>query len=261
MVRNPLFSLIFVNYRSAYQLALALRTLRVFEGEKESYEVIVVNNDVYESGVLQRLSRTFEFLLVENETNMGFGAAANRGALRARGSLLGFLNPDLIWCQPILGALEKLFQAESHEQLIGAALLDGSGRTDKQSRGARPWLGQLLWQNFIPLFPSPLASSLDWVSGGALFLQRQTFEQLRGFDQHFFLYFEDVDLCLRAQARGVQIVSLASLPLIHCGGKSFPSRFVQKQHFYRSQKQYYQKHRPAWEAQIVRLLHLIFHPQ
>lgn len=258
MDANPRISLIFVNYQSAWSLSMALRSLFLKEADTASFEVIVVNNDKGEERALERLARHMPFRLIQSGTNIGFSQGMNSGAAVASGSLIGLVNPDTRWQQAILPEIEAFFSERATPTILGLDLVDEKGEKEPWSGGTAPTLYQLL-RNNLPLTGffrgSSSTTPLDWVSGGGMFLPRELFLSLGGFDNEFFLYFEDVDLCLRAKSRGVAIVRDARFPLMHMGGKSFSSPSQQKAAFYTSQLRYFEKHRPRAEYMIVRLLH------
>ncbi|MDP2837934.1 MAG: glycosyltransferase [Candidatus Moranbacteria bacterium] len=261
MATNPHISLVFVNYHSIWQLSLALRQLFHLESNHDFFEVIVVNNDHREARALARLARKFPIRLLEQERNLGFGRAANIGAASARGSILGFLNPDTVWQKESLRRIESTFQEHSNGQILGLWLMNAQGEREPFSAGVAPTLWQLVRSNFFPfLVRQDLLQDApcDWVSGGGLFIEKRIFQELQGFDERFFLYFEDVDLCLRAKEQGVLIVSEPRFTLLHHGGKSFVSRELQKSLFYSSQIRYFEKHRPFFEVFCVRLFHFFF---
>ncbi|MEK9151202.1 MAG: glycosyltransferase [Patescibacteria group bacterium] len=262
MNASPHISLIFVNYRSAQYLAAALRSLFSFERETDFFEVIVVNNDASESPVLQELRRASPFILIENDRNSGFGSGGNLGARQARGRILGFINPDVLWAGVLLSDIIRLFDEERKIGILGMALLDADQHPEAWSAGLEPSLVTLFRNN---IFPSGQAvwrkdglSFPDWVSGGALFIRSALFSEIGGFDERFFLYYEDVDLCTEARKRGFSVARHSSLPLVHLGGRSNLSPGLQKKHFYDSQKKYFDKRRPAWEGKALRFLRFFF---
>ena len=259
MATDPKISLIFVNYQSFWYLSLALQSLFSVEGHIQLFEVVVVNNDRKESQALRCLSETLHFRLVEVAENKGFGAGANAGAVCARGDILGFINPDILWQKPILNQVVRSFQ--DWQGILGIRLLNSEGEGEPFSFGHFPTLRRLLGDNLTAL-PSlsglPSENQPDWVSGAALFVPRTVFERMTGFDEGFFLYFEDVDFCLRARASGYRASRDESLALVHAGGKSFSSHSSQKQHYYHSQERYYQKHRPHTEFFLIAFLRRCF---
>lgn len=100
----------------------------------------------------------------------------------------------------------------------------------------------------------------DWVSGAALFIRRELFQKLGGFDENFFMYYEDIDLCRRAKKIGSEVIHFPVVEIRHFGGKSFlkNSDGLQKKYFYNSQDYYFKKHFGRKTAFITRLLRKIF---
>jgi len=259
MISSPNISLIFVNYHSAWQLSLALKSLFLLE-ESKSFEVIVVNNDPRERFVLEYLQKNLSFLLIQNIENKGFASAANHGARFASGQILGFINPDTLWCQPTLAKIQNLFFTEKKLGVFGMTLLDSEREHEKWSGGKFPSLAMLLLNNLSPFSSRRTAEEkefFEWVSGGGFFISRSIFEELEGFDENFFLYFEDADLCLRVRKAEYAVMREPYMPLIHTGGKSSSSLTVQKKYFYESQKKFFRKNRPHHEFMVLQILHFL----
>lgn len=261
---RPLVSCVIVNFKSAQLLPACLESLsRAFPQEK-SLEVIVANNDESEKEELESLQ--FEkksFLLMHVPNNPGFGAANNQATRKARGKYLFFLNPDA----RLVG--ENLSQAidflESHpSHILGCKLVDNKGRIQSWGNGSEVTLWDILRNNIgFPrskqVWGNIHATPVDWVSGAAFLLSHDFFTTLNGFDEEFFLYFEDVDLCQRARARGGKVLYFPHVSVEHSSGQSASSKRTQKQHFYASQDRYFKKHRPSWEGVAVTLLRRLTH--
>jgi N-acetylglucosaminyl-diphospho-decaprenol L-rhamnosyltransferase len=260
MMPSPAISLVFVNYHSVWSLSLALKSLFSLEKEKGLFEVIVVNNDPREYQALLALSRILPFQLLHNEINVGFGQAANQGAAVAQGRILGFINPDVLWQESVLSQVREFFEERNLLTILGFTLVTETQEEERFSSGRAPQLSSLLYQNLFPqrfLRDDLFGESVDWVSGCGLFLPQKTFFLLKGFNEDFFLYFEDVDLCLRAKQHHITVVRDARFRLLHRGGKSFSSRKKQKTNFYSSQITYFRKHRPKKEYLFVRFFHFL----
>ncbi|OGI15114.1 MAG: hypothetical protein A2878_00890 [Candidatus Moranbacteria bacterium RIFCSPHIGHO2_01_FULL_54_31] len=260
---DPRISLIFVNYQSAKFLNKALDSLFSLEQAGVSFEVIIVNNDASESVALQALRQAYPILLIESPGNKGFGQGNNLGAKQARGSLLGFINPDVVWIEACLREIERIFAAEPAIGILGMALLDEEHKPEAWSAGKAPNLITLFQNNVFParyaLCDGNGLSFPDWVSGAALFIRAPLFSAIGGFDERFFLYFEDVDLCTAARKRGLSVARHSAFPLIHLRGQSQRSVRDQKKHFYDSQRAYFSKHRPVWENKVLRCLRFFSH--
>lgn len=260
---DPIISLVFVNYRSARYLQAALESLFSFEKDLSIFEIVIVNNDPSESVVLQALRREHPFLLIENAENTGFGQGSNLGASQARGKIIGFINPDILWAAPCLHGIAGFFDTNATVGVLGMMLLDEKKKPEEWSFGKEPSLRELFLNNLFPERRKPRLSQslspLDWVSGGALFVRKELFEEIGGFDKRFFLYFEDADLCKEVRNRGFLVVRRTEFFLVHLGGKSQASDGLQKKHFFFSQKEYFRKHRPRWESWILECLQAVLH--
>jgi len=240
----------------------ALKSLFSFEKKRDLFEVIVVNNDAREKKALQNLQKKFLFLLKTNSTNNGFGSANNRGVKEAKGDIIGFINPDTLWKKECLSDIEKIFSQRKDNGVLGMMLINEEGQEEIWGCGYAPTLLRLFWNNIFPSIQKKWEkrdmSFPDWVSGCGLFIRKDLFLSLNGFDEQFFLYFEDVDLCQRVREKGFLVARMQEIPLIHLGGQSAPSKKSQKNQFYLSQKKYYKKHRPMWENKILSILHFLF---
>ncbi|MDD2766866.1 MAG: glycosyltransferase family 2 protein [Candidatus Moranbacteria bacterium] len=262
MNTRPLISLIFVNYQSVYYLKSALESIFSFEKESNLFEIIVVNNDKKEELSLKKLQKRFPFILKENECNNGFGAGNNRGAQEAQGDILGFINPDVLWIKKSLHEIRTLFIEQENIGVLGMMLVDEKNQEEPWGCGYEPTLHRLFWNNITPKHQNRWQKSglsfPDWVSGCGLFIRKDLFFYRKGFDEQFFLYFEDVDLCKKVREGGFLVARQTNLPLLHFGGKSTHSKEKQKNQFYISQKKYYKKHRPLWENIVLFCLHSLF---
>jgi len=94
--------------------------------------------------------------------------------------------------------------------------------------------------------------NVPWVSGGALSIRKKIFHELGGFDERFFLYFEDVDLCKRCENLNNEVVLNTNLHVFHEGGKSTDSA-TRARAYALSQDRYFAKHRPFWERCLLSL--------
>ncbi len=248
MGKKPRVSLIFVNYQSVIYLKKALESLFLLETKKDFFEVIVVNNDISEKEEILSLSKTFPIHLVFLDNNSGFGTASNAGSLVSQGDILGFINPDTLWVQESLPSLAHFLQKHTSIGVLGMMMYTAYNKEDILSFGSEPTFFSLLKEN---IFGYKRKKTVDFVSGGALFITKRVFEEIGRFDENFFLYFEDVDLCQRVKQKGLSVVRNKDFPIIHLGGKSQNDKKKQKKEFYTSQRKYFQKHRPIWEQKAL----------
>jgi GT2 family glycosyltransferase len=260
---SPTFSFIIVNYRSAANLLDWFASLYRITLLPSEYEVIIVNNDLRERAALDALVSHHHFTLIHAENNLGFGRACNMAAQNASGDVLGFLNPDTRFTDGNIRLVRNCFREDPSLGALGLRLIDDRFRQQAWSAGCdrdfldtmRNHLGtprsQALWKSREPIH-------VDWVSGAALFVPAATFREARGFDEDFFLYFEDIDFCHRLRANGKKILYFPALSVKHLGGRSASSKASRKEHYYRSQDLFFAKHRPKWEGFAIKLLRSLF---
>lgn len=187
--------------------------------------------------------------------NRGFGAANNAGARASRGDLILFLNSDTVTRGEFLPRLEAYFGANTLCGAAGLQLLNPDG-TVQRSAGKFP----TVWSEWRMMrghdfYTNPEEVGRDWVSGAALAVRRSVFDEVGGFDERYFMYFEDVDLCARIHRADHDVHYIAGVRVEHIGGGSQPegvSPLVQKE-YRRSQLLYYSEHASAVNNGLLRV--------
>lgn len=260
---KPAISFIFVNFQSAHLLGQSLSTVReALLREDLSAEYLVVNNDPSERDPVDALRNTVTDLrIIHQNTNDGFGRANNAGAQAATGEVLFFVNPDTELVRANFRGLMEAFRFRPNA-VYGMALHQVSGERERWSAGTYPSLARIILAHLAPSFvpavwQARIVEKVDWVSGAALAIRREFFRSLNGFDEDFFLYFEDVDLARRAALRGAWVGVYPFIEFRHAGGKSHSSLRQKKQAYYAGQRQYFRKWRPAYETVLLSAGHLI----
>ena len=186
-----------------------------------SEEVIVVDNASHD-GSTEILERQFPGLTVlKNTSNLGFGAAANQGVRAARAERVLLINPD---AHLLEGSLQRLNRALDHEPdaaLVAPALLLDDGQLQESPRlfynlksllarrtpFGRTTAGRTALEEHAPSAPHEGGvCDVDWVTGAAMLLRRTAMPANGPFDERYFLYFEDVDLCRRLKAAGHRVL-------------------------------------------------------
>lgn len=252
-----MISVIVVNHNGEEHLRRCLESLR---GPGSEVEILVVDN-ASSDGSLGMVREIFpEVRVLEQNRNLGFGAANNLAAIEARGESLLLLNADA-WLEA--GALQRLherLQREDRLALVAPTLLYPDGRRQFVWSPERGVAGEAL-QQLRNLFEnrswahgafmrtaSRLVGRL-WFTAACVLVRSDAFEAVGGFDETFFMYFEDVDLCVRLEKAGWGLAQEPNAVVRHAGG------FARHSHVddvYRpSQLRYYALHRPRWEAELV----------
>ncbi len=262
-LEKPLISIIIVNYNGiAYTRDAVLSVFR----HSQNSEVIVVDNCSTDDSV-EALRNEFSSLTVLSlNENRGFGYGCNRGAEAAKGKYLFFLNNDTLLSEDTPAVLASFLEKNPTVAACGPKLLNGDG-TFQLSFGLDPsivneWIVRR-WQYPRKRARGAIMSSLerryayakvDWVTAAALMMRKAVFQQLNGFDESFFMYFEDVDLCKRIRDMNFSVMYVNMSSLTHLRGQSAKdgSSAINLE-YRRSQIYYYRKHRSAIALLLLRL--------
>ncbi len=160
----------------------------------------------------------FSLQIMRNSQPLGFGANHNRAFSQAQGGIFCVLNPDIRITQNPFPDLLKAC-ADPHTGLAAPAIYSPSGQLEDSARKfPTPWriAHRVLTRRRTRDYAAPTTVlHPDWVAGMFLLLRTTVYRQLGGFDERYFLYYEDVDLCARARLAGLEIVQLALPGVIH----------------------------------------------
>jgi GT2 family glycosyltransferase len=243
------------------------RCLASIETHEPDVEVIVVDHDA-DPVQGRELSAAHTRLTYEPRSeNRGFAAGINRAAGRATAPLLLILNPDVELRAPIVGPLAACLSAHPSAAIVGGLVREADGRVQASARrfpdlttafgGRTSWLTRVLPGN--PLTRRNLGSTntqvgcaeVDWVSGAFMMVRRDVFETLGGFDERFFMYWEDSDLCLRALKAGWKTMYEPRVEVVHFTGRASRHAPVRSLiAFHQSVFHHYWKH-GSWVARLA----------
>ena len=261
---TPRVSVVVVSYETRDDLAACLSSLAAAGGP--DLETIVVDN-CSTDGSADLVARDFPAVrLVRNAQNEGFGAACNRGASVATAPYLLFLNSDAQVTAGAVEALARVLDTQPEVAIVGPRTLNEDG-TAQVSFGPAltplaEWRQRRLVRGVARRDPEALqiaherslrASEPDWVSGSCLMIRRRAFDAASGFDEGFFLYEEDVDLCVRVRAQGGRVRFEPAAHVVHRLGASMarmPDRA--RAEYDRSHLRYYRKHNGVIATALLR---------
>lgn len=255
----PALSIVLVNFNDAAHLPECLSAVEANAGRFDP-DVIVVDNastDGSASLVAERFPRV---RLIPNEKNEGFSRANNRAVRKSRGEFLLFLNTDVV-LRP--GAIELLMEemaAHPDTGVAGPALLTPAGAFQASFGGRTGFFVELAKKAILnrlrtrTLRTNRRRREVRWVSGAFLLVRRKAFLDAGGFDEGFFLYFEDIDLCERILDKGWKVIFLPEAVSLHHGGVSTSARPVRSRMEYRkSQLRFYRKHSSRLSRGLLKL--------
>lgn len=233
-------SIIVVTYRNAAHIGACVAAARRAAPAVPT-ELIIVDNASGDDTAAAAKDAAPDAQVVEHDRNGGFAAGCHVGAARAHGRRLLFLNPDAVPAPGSVDALLDCAQRHPDAGIVGGRCLRPDGSADPRSWWGRPSLWSTLCfalllssafpgsRRFDPESPVPWSGAPDEerrvpiVTGAFMLVDRAVWDRLTGFDQAFFMYGEDADLCLRAAAAGYRPMVTARAAFEHPGGASSTS--------------------------------------
>jgi GT2 family glycosyltransferase len=224
--------IVVVNYKSAsHTVKCAHAASRVAQQDGLSVQIYIVNNGDDDQDVKGRLSDIPEAQVIDPATNIGFGAACNAAAARGQAPYILFLNPDASVESGALKALTGFLAlpGNGHYGIVGPEMRNAHGDV-VPSCSRLPRLADLVLRTaglhhlfrkrgypYLSLADHAQSRPVGQVMGAALMIRRSVFDALNGFDERYFLYYEDVDLSLRAKRNGADSYYLKDARATHEG--------------------------------------------
>ena len=207
MPAKPTVSVVVVNYRRAQDTVTCLRGLRD-ELAHPVHEIICVDN-ASGDGSAERIAAQAPppaVRLVRAERNLGFAGGCNLGVAHATGAIIGLLNSDARPHPDWVDAAVEVFAEHPDVAAVASKVLDWDGERIDYAGAAVSWFGM----GFKPGYGEP-AGAFDtpadvlFATGAAMFVRADRFRELGGFDERFFMFYEDVDLGWRLNLRGYRV--------------------------------------------------------
>jgi GT2 family glycosyltransferase len=257
---TPEISAILVNYNTGGELARALQSIQA-DCARIAWEVLVVDNA--SSDASTGVAESFPYTtLIRNATNVGFGRAVNQAVAVSKAPLLLLINPDCRLATGSIATLRSVLDSEAACAVVGPKIFDTNGAVQGSARGDPDMLTGLFGRTgaLRVLMPSlsvarrnvvvdPAVHSgaasvvVDWLSGACMLVRREAFVAAGGFDERFFLYWEDADLCRRLRGRGFHIRYVPGATAVHrVGASSQTARRSSIRAFHASAYLYYATH-------------------
>ncbi|MFA6194664.1 MAG: glycosyltransferase family 2 protein [Patescibacteria group bacterium] len=251
-----MISFIIVNFNTAEITKDCISSLLSNTSDKDREIIIIDNASVDDSPAILNAAFGGAIKLISNQNNLGFATANNIGARAAKGDILFFLNSDTIVGSDIIGPIIKALDNQKLG-IVAPVLLLADGQKQPFAYGRFPRLASVIFNKVLAFDCSRIAGQLklvDWVSGAALAIRKSVFEKIGGWDERFFLYFEDVDFCWRAKQRGFEIAVLESISIVHLGGRSLVKSRERKKQYYLAQEYFFRKNYGAVSANILKIM-------
>jgi GT2 family glycosyltransferase len=259
-------AVVIVSYNTCSHLRNCLRTVL----SEEAAEVVVIDNGSTD-GTIEMVRTEFPGVtLYVDERNRGYGAAANYAIASCSASYILLLNSDTLLDPGAVREVRQYLEQHPDVGIVGPRLLslDRSLQPScypfpgplymllEESRiGKAIRYIPLLSEHYLYTWSHSHARAVAWVQGSAIAIRRTAFEAVNGFDESFFMYFEETDLCYRLKQAGWQIHFYPAATILHVGGGS--TRHYRTQmlvQLFKSTGHFYQKHYPTWRLLQLRLL-------
>ncbi|HEX2064395.1 MAG TPA: glycosyltransferase family 2 protein, partial [Acidimicrobiales bacterium] len=254
-----------VNYNARDHLLACVRSLRA-QGVGE----IVVADNASSDGSAEALAASdANVVLVPTGANLGYGTAANRGVAACHGELFLVCNPDVTFGPGAVEVLVAALGADAGLALVGPRIEEPDGSLYPSAR-TFPGVADALGHAFLGLvapgnrftrryrmldWDHSRPGDVDWVSGSCFLVRRSAWEALGGFEEAFFMYAEDVDLCWRARRAGLRVGYEPAACVVHVKGVSTdqaPYRMIVAHH--RSLLRFYQRSTTGWRRGLLPLV-------
>ncbi|MBK1876626.1 glycosyltransferase family 2 protein [Pelagicoccus mobilis] len=230
---SPKASIVIVNWNSKDYIAACLRSLEKHE-TIEDLQIIVVDGASYD-GIEQLLGSEFPYVqFIQSPENIGFGRCNNLGVEQATSDYLLLLNPDTEFIAPTIDKMITWHRKLPQAGILCPRLLLTDGNLQYSSVQAAPTpLNQALGSEFLqkhfpksklwgtyPAYFRDPPTSVEAVSGAFMFMHTETFKSVGGFNPAYFMYAEDMDLCLQIRRAGLLNYHIPDTEVTHHGGGS-----------------------------------------
>lgn len=235
-------SIIIVNYKANKLVENLTKTIP----KKKTYEIIVVDNSI---------------------VNRGFAAACNLGEKKAKGKYLLFLNPDTKVGTNAIELMLKKIKSDTRIGLLGPQLIDGEGRaylsTTKQPTFTSSWLIYSFLNTLLPnnkysidywykQFSLAKTRQVESISGAVMLIPKKLFNEIGGFDDRYFLYWEDYDLCRKIISAGKQILYFPQAKFTHFLSQTTPLNSSRIKGIFRTNRwRFFAKHFGLFKGTIL----------
>jgi len=257
-------AVVVVNWNSGERVSRCVRS--VFESAGDArLEVVIVDNDSEDGSAEAAIAEFPHIRLIQNRDNKGFPAAANQGMRATDSEFVLLINPD---AEVVAGTLEGFLKvARDHPRAgaIGALTLNPDGTIYPSARRVPTLVQGFFHTTLGPFWPrNPWSRSyrmeewdrrserqVDWVSGSSMLLRRAALARVGLFDEAYFMYVEDMDLCTRMSDGGWEVWFSPELEIEHVGGTATAGKRRMTLEHSRSIYIYFVKHRSqGWHASL-----------
>jgi GT2 family glycosyltransferase len=262
-------AIVIVSYNVRRDLEICLRSI-VDRTAPLATTIVVVDNASID-GTPAMVRATFPTVrVIETGENLGFARANNVGIRATATDLVLLLNPDTHVPADAIQQLVRALEGAPGAAVVGPRLVDDAGRPELSFGWAISPLGELrqklagaLYERGVGFMTRRVeawtrtSGEREWISGACLLARRRDLDAVGLLDERYFMYTEDVDLCVAFRARGRQVRFVADVVVTHRRGQSAAANPQTNALRRRSHIAYYEKHHPAWAPALRAYLRLL----
>ncbi|WP_196850916.1 glycosyltransferase family 2 protein [Flavobacterium sp. CG_9.10] len=250
-------SVIILNYNVRYFLELCLVSVQSALSDIDS-EIIVVDNNSQDGSCEMMKMRFPNIKLIENESNLGFPKGNNIGVAVAKGEYICILNPDTVVAEDTFTKVLAFAQRQKDLGIVGVKLIDGTGNFLPESKRGVPtpfvaftkvlglykispkfeWFGKYYAQHLS----ENETGKVDILVGAFMFMKRNLYQEIGGFDEDCFMYSDDIDLSYRVLKEGKSNYYFHETSVIHYKGESTIKDGIYIKRFQEAMQFFYKKH-------------------
>jgi len=248
-------SIIIVNFNTSELTLDCIESVKK-NTKNVNYEIIVVNNsDQAEQSKILHQNQPDDILIIDTK-NRGFGTANNAGVKIAKGGYLLLLNSDIKVLDDSIFLMLKFLRKQQEIAALSPLLYASDGKTlQKHFFGDFPTIGSLTFRRWQGR-SADLSKEFFYakmVSAAAMMIEKKKYDKVCGFDQNFFMYCEDDDLCRRLTQNGYKNAVLTAAKMIHLENQS-SSNQKRLRMYYKSQSYYWQKHNGTFWRIVMEII-------
>lgn len=250
-------SVVILNYNVRYFLEQCILSVQEAIVSIDA-EIIVVDNNSSDESVLMMKEKFPDIKLIENKENFGFPKGNNIGVRQAKGKYVCILNPDTFVAEDTFTKILAFAERQNNLGIVGCKLVDGTGAFLPESKRGipTPWVAFTKIFGLYKIFPKTkffnqyYAQDLDEnetgkvaiLVGACMFLEKEVYEALKGFDENCFMYADDIDLSYRALQMGKTNLYFHETTVLHYKGESTIKDEKYMMRFQEAMNFFYQKH-------------------
>jgi len=228
-------SIIIVNYNTKTFLKNCINS--ILKNTKEiNYEIIVSDNNSTDGSQDMVQTQFADVIFIANNDNLGFSRANNIGYIYSQGENLLFLNSDTLILDDSLEKMNKYLKVHPEVGIVGPKIFNSKGQPTRSymrfldirklflgSKYFRPLINTEKHKLHFSWYDFDSIQKVPWISGACMMIKRHAFQQAGLFDEGYFLYLEDMDLCLQVTKIGYQVLYLPKAEITHYFGGSSQS--------------------------------------